>query len=125
MGRALQAYLQGAGSLDACRTAKEFDALVRAAAEDAAGRLRWRVQRALGLTPQQALGLNRSDYLYCLAQLELDGQAELDGLCPACRDRAGADRCSCCGAALPCINPAFDEARYEELKRHGTEGSAL
>lgn len=125
MGRALQDYLQGAGDLTRCRTAAEFDALVAAAANEPAGRLRWRVQRALGLTPQQAAGLSRGDYLYCLAQLELDGQQALDDLCPACRERAGTDRCRCCGAPLPCKNPAFDEARYEELKRYGKEDPSL
>ena len=119
MRSVLYDYLHGQGDLGAVRSAADFDALCAAAAEDAAGRLRWKLDRALGLVPW-AGAPGRDDYLYALANLRLDRAERLDALCPACRADAEAVRCVCCGGAMPTVNPGFDEGRYEELKHDGT-----
>lgn len=119
MEKALSDYLHGRGTLDACRTGQDFEELCRAVAADRAGRLRWRLARALGIPPL-AQPPGRDGYLYALAQLQLDREEALDALCPACRARAEEDLCVHCGKPLPIKNPAFDEARFEELKQNGT-----
>ena len=118
----LNDYLHGRGDLSRVRTAADFDALCEAVSRDGAGRLRWRLDRQLGLAPW-AGDPGRDEYLYALAQLRLDRDERLDALCPACRASAGAAKCACCGAALPTVNPGFDETRYEELKH--VESTAL
>ena len=115
----LEAWLHGQGDLEAVKTAADFDALCAACAEDAAGRLRWQLSRRLGLVPWEGRP-GRDEYLYALANLRLDREAELDALCPACRAGAEAIRCPCCGGPLPTVNPGFDENRYEELKHAET-----
>ena len=65
------------------------------------------------------------DYLWCLANLLLDGEEELERLCPQCRARAEEDRCPVCGQPAAAlgeggVNPAFDPARYERLARGET-----
>ena len=124
LSAALRCYLRGSGQLEQCRTGADFAALVEALEGEQAARLRWRVERALGLSPRQARRLRRGDYLYCLAQLELDRREALERLCPACRAQAETARCPHCGTPLPEYNPGFDEARYEELKRHGQGASS-
>ena len=119
MEKTLSDYLHGRGTLDACRTGQDFDALCRAVRADGAGRLRWRLERALGIPPW-AQPPGRDDYLYALAQLCADREEALDALCPACRARAQEELCARCGKPLPIKNPAFDEARFEELKQNGT-----
>lgn len=110
-------YLHGKGSLEACRTAQDFDALCRAVEEDRAGRLRWRIGRTLGILPWKDVP-GRDAYLYALAQLHADREEALDALCPTCRIQAEEILCAHCGRPLPTSNPGFDEARYEELKKH-------
>lgn len=115
----LSEYLHGRGTLDACRSGQDFDKLCQAVAADRAGRLRWQTARALGIPLWEKLP-GRDDYLYALAQLRLDREEALDHLCPACRAKAEKDLCAHCGKPLPIKNPAFDEARFEELKHHDT-----
>ena len=61
------------------------------------------------------------DYLWCALNLMLDREEALDRLCPQCRQRAEEERCPVCGAPAGGRsggeNAAFDEARYERLKR--------
>jgi hypothetical protein len=118
MRSVLYDYLHGQGDLGAVRSAADFDALCAAAAEDTAGRLRWKLDRVLGLAPWAGQP-GRDEYLYALANLRLDRAERLDALCPACRANAEAVRCACCGGAMPTVNPGFDEGRYEELKHDG------
>ena len=115
----LEAFLHGQGDLQGVKTAADFDALCAACEEDAAGRLRWKLTRRLGLVPWAGQP-GRDEYLYVLANLRLDREEQLDALCPACRADAEARRCPCCGGVLPTVNPGFDESRYEELKHDGT-----
>ncbi len=84
-------------------------------------RLKWRVLRAFGVLPSEARAkqMTDGDYLYCVMQMVLDGREELERLCPACREERLLRRCSCCGEILAEENAAFDEERYEELKRDG------
>lgn len=83
-------------------------------------RLKWKVLRSFGVLPseQRAKEMTDGDYLYCVMQMELDEEAFLDKLCPACRAEAERERCLCCGEPMPEVNAGFDEARFEEL-RHG------
>lgn len=119
MEKILSDYLHGRGTLDACRTGQDFAALCKAVAADRAGRLRWQLARTLGMPPLAQLP-GRDACLYALAQLWADREEALESLCPACRARAEEDLCAHCGKPLPINNPAFDAARYEELKRNGT-----
>lgn len=82
-------------------------------------RLKWRVLRAFGVLPseERAKRMTDGDYLYCVMQMMLDEEERLEELCPSCRERLQTPRCGCCGAALEEQNTAFDEKRYEELKR--------
>lgn len=61
------------------------------------------------------------DYLYCALNLLLDQEEQLDRLCPQCRSEAEEGRCPSCGAVWSADgvsrNAAFDEARYEALKK--------
>ena len=87
-------------------------------------RIKWKVLKALGVLPSEARAreMTRSDFLYCAMQLMLDREEQLAMLCRDCRTRAQGNHCSCCGAPLPGEggeNPAFDEKRFEELKRGG------
>lgn len=61
------------------------------------------------------------DFLWCAANLMLDDEQELDGLCPSCRSRALEQRCFACGVPLEhtdmAVNGGFDETRFEKMKR--------
>ena len=61
------------------------------------------------------------DFLWCALNLMLDEEEELAQLCPTCRSRAQEERCSACGVPLALTeggaNDAFDETRFEALKR--------
>ena len=61
------------------------------------------------------------DYLWCALHLALDREEELARLCPACRSESAEERCPACGAlrteTAAGQNAAFDEARFERLKR--------
>ena len=48
-------------------------------------------------TEGRARAMLDRDYLWCLANLLLDGEEELERLCPQCRARAEEDRCPVCG----------------------------
>ena len=65
------------------------------------------------------------DYLWCLLNLMLDEEEELDRLCPRCRAEAERERCPVCGAEKGSvtggINAAFDPERFEALRRGRTE----
>lgn len=105
------------GRLDA--TAREQ--LRTALGDSAQERLRWRVLRAFGVLPTEARAreMTQDAYLLCAMHLTLDEEERLAGLCPTCRELARTARCSVCGAALPEQNAAFDDKRFEELRRGG------
>jgi len=69
---------------------------------------------------QRVKAMTREDYLWCLAQMMLDDEEELDQLCPACRAEAIEGRCPACGAPVGesegMVNPSFDMARFETLR---------
>ena len=72
-------------------------------------------------TEARAREMKARDYLWCALNLMLDREEVLDRLCPQCRQRAEEERCPVCGAPAGersgGENAAFDEARYERLKR--------
>lgn len=92
---------------------------------DKAGRLRWRVLREFHALPneERARRLDERDYLYCVLNLILDEEEKLEALCPSCRARAEEKRCACCGGPLNSDsvgeNPAFDQARFDQLSKEG------
>ena len=61
------------------------------------------------------------EYLWCALNLLLDDEERLARMCPACRAEALEERCPVCGAPTAGTavgeNAAFDQARYERLKR--------
>ena len=61
------------------------------------------------------------EYLWCALHLLLDDEERLAQMCPACRAEALEERCPVCGmptaAAAAEENAAFDQERYERLKR--------
>lgn len=67
------------------------------------------------------ISFSASAYLWCALHLALDREEELARLCPACRSEAAEERCPACGALRTETavgqNAAFDEARFERLKR--------
>ena len=85
-------------------------------------RLKWRVLRYAGTLPSEkrAQEMTDAESLYCLAHELLDREEALEGLCPACRERAGEARCSACGTPLAETagggNESFDMARFLRLK---------
>lgn len=75
-------------------------------------------------TEKRTKDMKERDYLWCLVQMILDREEELDRLCPECRSRAEEARCPACGRPAPrwgegAANPAFDLSRFEELKGGG------
>ncbi len=80
--------------------------------------------KAFGALPTEARAreMKARDYLWCAANLLLDGEEELARLCPACREEAEEERCPVCGARRPDWgeNPGFDAERFREM---GGEGS--
>ena len=72
-------------------------------------------------TEERAKQMRARDYLWCALHLALDREEELARLCPACRREAAEERCPACGAlrteTAAGQNAAFDEARFERLKR--------
>lgn len=93
--------------------------LLDALREEPYERLKWRVLKAFGVLPSEkrAREMTDGDYLYCVMQMMLDAEETLSQMCPACREKAGENRCMVCGEPIPEENASFDEARYEELKR--------
>ena len=65
--------------------------------------------------------MTHRDYLWCALNLILDGEEELNRLCPACRAEAEENRCPVCGAAVSDCgeNQFFDEKRFLELRGEG------
>jgi len=80
------------------------------------------VLKQFGVLPgeQKAKEMTDRDYLYCLLQQWLDAEEELEGLCPACRERAMEQRCSTCGTLLgdtaAAVNSSFDTQRFQQLR---------
>ncbi|MFQ9471875.1 MAG: hypothetical protein ACLR0P_00925 [Oscillospiraceae bacterium] len=68
-----------------------------------------------------AQAMRDRDYVWCLSHLALDQEEELERLCPVCRARAAESRCPVCGAPSGqgegAVNPAFDQERYERLRK--------
>ena len=81
-------------------------------------RLKWQVLKKFGVLPseERAKKMTDGDYLYCVLQMMLDEEEQLQSMCPACRELAQQARCVCCGEILDEENPNFDEARFEELR---------
>lgn len=73
-------------------------------------------------TEGRARAMKDRDYLWCLAHTLLDGEEELERLCPQCRSRAEEARCPACGRPTGEWgegggNASFDPERYERMKR--------
>lgn len=61
--------------------------------------------------------MTHRDYLWCAVNMALDGEEELERLCPACRMEAEENRCPVCGAAVSeqGENEGFDMERFLEM----------
>ncbi|MCI8650957.1 MAG: molybdopterin oxidoreductase [Oscillospiraceae bacterium] len=61
--------------------------------------------------------MSHRDYLWCALHLALDGEEELERLCPSCRMEAEESRCPVCGAAVSDCgeNRGFDMERFLEM----------
>lgn len=63
--------------------------------------------------------MTERDYLWCLLNLMLDDEEELDRLCPRCREEAERERCPVCGRETGMTvggrNAAFDMERFMRL----------
>ena len=84
-----------------------------------------RTFRALPTEPR-ARAMKGRDYLWCLANELLDREAELERLCPECRQKALSAPCPACGRERAAWgegaeNAFFDRARFERMR--GGEGS--
>ena len=88
--------------------------------QDAEGRLRWKVLRAFGVLPTAGNAEpDRKTLTDCVLQMLLDQEEQLAALCPDCREHLLDGACPVCGAVQFGENPAFDPARFEELKNNG------
>lgn len=88
--------------------------------DDAYQRLRWQVMRSMGALPseQRVKDMTDGDYMYCILNMWLDREEELESLCPQCRRRAMENTCRCCGGDLmgdAGVNESFDEEKFREL----------
>ena len=97
------------------------DALREALADDPVERLRWRVMEKLG---PEAMRFSARELLYCVLQMQVDGEEALARFCPQCRQTLLEPRCPVCGAVQYGENPNFDEKRFEELKQGGLSDTA-
>lgn len=75
-------------------------------------------------TERRAREMKNRDYLWCLANQLLDGEEQLERMCPVCRAKALEERCPVCGQSVGSqaegmINPVFDLNRFEQLKGGG------
>jgi predicted amidophosphoribosyltransferase len=68
--------------------------------------------------------MKERDYLWCLVHELLDGEEQLERLCPECRTRAEQEHCPACGrpAGLSgggegAENGTFDAERFRKLAR--------
>ena len=72
-------------------------------------------------TEPRARGMKDRDYLWCLANELLDGEQELERLCPECRERALGAPCPVCGQKREAwgegsANASFDQERFERMR---------
>ena len=113
-------------ALEVLEARREAEGLARGEAEAALCANACLLARALqrfGALPteERAKQMKARDYLWCALHLALDREEELARLCPACRSEAAEERCPACGAlrteTAAGQNAAFDEARFERLKR--------
>lgn len=76
--------------------------------------------KAFGALPteERVKDMTHRDYLWCAVNLVLDGEEELEQLCPVCRARAEEEHCPVCGAMTgdQGVNSGFDWERFERLR---------
>ena len=103
---------------------EELENVKKKLRDDKRDRLRWRVLKQFRALPTEgrARAMKDRDYLWCLANALLDGEEELERLCPRCRSRAEEARCPACGRPTGEWgegggNASFDPERYERMKR--------
>lgn len=116
-----KAYIEACERDDPSCCDENHEALMQALRDSPYERLKWYVLRRFGVLPseERAKRMQDADYLYCVLQMMLDGEENLDRLCPSCREKAKQPHCACCGEPLPVVNAAFDEKRFAALKENG------
>ena len=104
-------------------SSEELEQVKQELGEDPGQRLRWRTLKQFHALPteERARAMKDRDYLWCLANVILDREEELERLCPACRAQAMEEKCLRCGRPAAEWgesggNPTFDPARFEQLK---------
>lgn len=75
-------------------------------------------------TESRVQNMKERDYLWCLVQMLLDREEELERLCPECRAQSAEACCPSCGRPASAwgesgSNSAFDPERFEKLKGGG------
>lgn len=117
----MRLYIEMSESVDisAKSEAEQIAALKDALGENGYERLKWQVLKAFHALPTEARvrEMTQGDYLYCILNILLDAEEELDHLCPSCREKARSGRCPACGGTPADRNEGFDEGRFEELMR--------
>jgi predicted amidophosphoribosyltransferase len=84
------------------------------------------VLKEMGALPSErrVMDMTDGDYLYCILNLLLDQEEQLNRLCPQCRRMAEEGRCPSCGAVVSHWqggeNEAFDEERFRALSEGKT-----
>lgn len=71
-------------------------------------------------TEERARAMKSRDYLWCLTNVLLDEEEELERLCPDCRTQALQPRCPVCGRRsedeIGTENRSFDMERFRRLR---------
>lgn len=125
IGVEMEAYRALAKTADvSCGEQEAVGRLKAALGEEPMERIRWKVLRQFHVLPseQRAREMTEGDYLLSAMHMLLDREEWLRKLCPACRERQAEKLCPCCGKPVlgeEEVNPGFDNARFEELKRYG------
>lgn len=107
-----------------CSDSEQVQKLMEELGQEPEERIRWKVLKTFGVLPSEARAreMTWGDYLYCALQMMLDRKDQMEKLCPQCQSRAEEARCSLCGREISGEmgkNPAFDQKRFEEMKRGG------
>ena len=67
--------------------------------------------------------MTEGQWAWMMVNMALDNEEQLEKVCKSCQDKAEEKRCISCNTMLDVeVNPNFDEALFEKLKKQATQG---